>query len=105
MRMIAFVTRQSQFYPRFFSHSSFYQCVIRGGFLILCSNEQISRQSNDRKNAAQSETITHTVSLPVWAYILEYPPVSVEKTTDARSVSIVNRFKVCINQIVLRQDI
>ena len=73
-------------------------------FLILCPNEQISLQSNDRKIPTQSETITRTVSLPVW-YILEYPPVSVEKTADARSVSSVNRFEVCINQIVLRQDI
>ena len=73
---------------------------------ILASfpNEQISLQSNDRKIPTQSETITRTVSLPVW-YILEYPPVSVEKTADARSVSSVNRFEVCINQIVLRQDI
>ena len=57
-----------------------------------------------RKIPTQSETITRTVSLPVW-YILEYPPVSVEKTADARSVSSVNRFEICINQIVLRQDI
>ena len=38
-------------------------------------------------------------------YILEYPPVSVETTANARSVSSVNRFEVCINQIVLRQDV
>ena len=104
MRMIVFVTRQGQFYPRFFSHSPFYHWVIRGAFPIPCPNEQISLQSNDHKIPTQSETITRTVSLPVW-YILEYPPVSVEKTADARSVSSVNHFEVYVNQIVLRQDV
>ena len=78
-------------------------------FLPRCFSNTLSQrtdflQSNDRKNPTQSETITRTVSLPAW-YILEYPPVSVETTANARSVFSVNRFEVCINQRVLRQDV
>ena len=97
-------SQDSEFYPRFFSHSPSYHWVIRGVFPIPCSNEQIFLQSNDGKNPTQSETITRTVSLPAW-YILEYPLVSVEKMETGGQFPVSITSEVYINQIVLRQDV
>ena len=87
-----------------FSQSPSYHWFIRGAFPIPCLNEQIFLQSNDRKNPTQSETITRTVSLPVF-YFLEYPLVSVEKTETRGQFPVSITSEVYINQIVLRQDV